>query len=141
MTRDVERYVKGYDLYQRIKNRIEEIAGKLKLSKVLEKLWTHLMVDFIMKLSVVAGKDAILVVCDRLSKMAHFVVTTKEMLAEGLARLFRDNLWKLHRLLESVVSDRGPQFAVELTKKLNRMLGIETRLLTAFYLQTDGQTE
>ena len=108
MTRDVERYVKGYDLYQRIKNRIEEIAGKLKLSKVLEKLWTHLMVDFIMKLSVVAGKDAILVVCDRLSKMAHFVVTTKEMLAEGLARLFRDNLWKLHRLLESVVSDRGP---------------------------------
>ena len=141
MTRDVGRYVKGYDLYQRIKNRIEEIAGKLKLSKVLEKLWTHLMVDFIMKLSVVAGKDAILVVCDRLSKMAHFVVTTKEMLAEGLARLFRDNLWKLHRLLESVVSDRGPQFAVELMKKLNRMLGIETRLLTAFYLQTDGQTE
>ena len=66
------------------------------------------MVDFIIKLPVVAGKDTILVVCDRLSKMMHFVATTEETSAEGLARLFKDNMWKLHGLLESVVSDRGP---------------------------------
>jgi len=89
-------------------------------------------VDFITKLLLVAGKDAILVVCDRLSKMAHFVATTEETLAEGLVRLFRDNVWKLHRLLESVISDRGPQFVAELTKKLNRMLGIEARLSMVF---------
>ena len=47
----------------------------------------------------------------------------------------------MHELLESIVSDRRPQFATELTKKLNRMLGIKTKLSTAFYLQTDGQTE
>ena len=99
------------------------------------------MVDFITKLPVVAGKDAILVVCDRLSKMTHFVATIEEILAEGLARLFRNNIWKLHGLLESVVSDRGPQFTVELMKELNRMLGIETRLLIAFHPQTDGQME
>jgi len=96
------------------------------------------MVDFIMKLPVVAGKDAILVVCNWLSKMTHFVATTEGTSAEGLARLFRDNVWKLHGLLESVVSDRGPQFAAELTKELNRMLGIETRLSTVFHPQTDG---
>ena len=90
-----------------------------------------------MKLLVVAGKNAILVVCDRLSKMTHFVTTTEGILVEGLARLFRDNVWKLHGLLESVVSDRGPQFVAELTKELNRMLGIETRLLTVFYPQMD----
>ena len=50
------------------------------------------MVNFIMKLPIVAGKDAILVVCDRLSKMTHFVATMKETLAEELARLFRDNV-------------------------------------------------
>ena len=72
--------------------------------------------DFITKLPVVVGKDAILVVCDRLSKMTYFVVTTEGTSAEGLARLFQDNIWKLHRLSESVVSDRGPQFAAELTK-------------------------
>ena len=125
--------MEGCNLCQRMKNRIEELAKKLKLSKVLENMWTHLTIDFITKLLVVAGKDAILVVCNRLSKMIHFVVTTERTLAEGLARLFRDNVWKLHRLPESVVSNRGPQFVAELTKKLNKMLGIETRLLTAFH--------
>ena len=115
--------------------------GKLKLSEVLEKPWTHLMVDFITKLPVVAGKDAILVVCNRLSKMTHFVATTEGILTEELARLFRNNVWKLHRLLESIVLDRRPQLAAELTKELNKMLGIETRLSMAFYPQTNGQTE
>ena len=73
--------------------------------------------------------------------MTHFVATIEETLAEGLVRLFRDNVWKLHGLPKSVVLNRGPQFAAELTKKLNRMLGIETRLSTAFHPQTDGQTE
>jgi len=138
MTRDVEKYVEGYDLCQRMKNRTEELVGKLKLSEVLKKLWSHLTVDFIMKLPVVAGKDAVLVVCDRLSKMTYFVATTEGTSAEGLARLFQDNVWKLHRLPESVMSDRGPQFVAELTKELNRMLRIKTKLSTAFHLQTDG---
>jgi len=124
-----------------MKNRTEELVGKLKLSEVPEKPWTHLMVDFITKLPVVAGKDTILVVYNRLSKMAHFVATTEVTSVEGLARLFRDNIWKLHGLLESIVSDRGPQFVAEFTRELNKMLGIETRLSTAFHPQTDGQTE
>ena len=48
--------------------------------------------DFITKLLVVARKDAILVVCDRLSKMTHFVATTEGTLVEGLTRLFRNNI-------------------------------------------------
>jgi len=99
------------------------------------------MVDFINKLPIVAGKDTILVVCDRLFKMTHFVATIEETSAEGLVRLFRDNMWKLHGLPESVVSDRGPQFAAKLTKELNKILGIEIRLSTTFCPQTDGQTE
>ena len=46
-------------------------------------------------------------------------------------------MWKLHGLPESVVLDRGPQFAAELTKELNKMLGIQTKLSTAFHPQTD----
>jgi len=141
VTRNMGKYVEGCDLCQRMKNRTEELAGKLKLSEVLKKPWLHLTVDFITKLPVVAGKDAILVVCDRLSKMAHFVAITEGTSAEELARLFWDNVWKLHGLLESVVSDRRPQFAAELTKELNRMLEIKTKLSTAFHPQIDGQTE
>ena len=140
MTRDVGKYIEGCDLCQRMKNRTEELAGKLKLSEVPKKTWTHLTVDFITKLPVVVGKDAILVVCDQLSKITHFVATTEGTSAEELARLFWDNVWRLHRLPESMVSDRGPQFAAELTKELNRMLGIKTKLSTAFHSQTDRQT-
>jgi len=96
------------------------------------------MVDFITKLPLVAEKDMILVVCDRLSKITYFVATTEETSVKELARLFRDNVWKLHRLPESIVSDRGPQFAAEITKELNNMLGIEMKLSTSFHPQTDG---
>ena len=92
---------------QKIKNRIEALAEKLKLSEVLEKPWTHLMVDFITKLLLVAGKDTILVVYNRLFKMTYFIAITEETSAEGLTRLFRGNIWKLHRFLEHIVSDRG----------------------------------
>jgi len=90
-------------------------------------------VDFITKLLLVAEKDAILVVCDRLSKMTHFVATTEGISAEGLAKLFRDNVWKLHGLPESIVSDRRLQFAAEMMRELNGMLEIEMKLSTAFY--------
>jgi len=48
----------------------------------------------------------ILVVCDRLSKITHFVAMTEGILAKELAQLFRDNVWKLYGLPENVVSDR-----------------------------------
>jgi len=73
--------------------------------------------------------------------MVHFILTTEKTLAEELARLFRDNVWKLHRLSKSIISDRGPQFAAGLMQELNKMLGIESKLLIVFYPQTDKQTE
>ena len=75
-----------------MKNRTEEVAEKLKLGEVPEKPWTYILVDFITKLLVVAGKNAILVVYDRLSKMMHFVATMEGTSAKGLARLFRNNV-------------------------------------------------
>ena len=111
------------------------------MSEIPEKPWTYLIVDFITKLPIVVGKDTILVVCNKLSKITHFVAITEGTLAEVLAQLFRDNVWKLHRLPKSIVSDRGLQFAAEMIKELNGMLEIEIKLLIVFHLQTDGQME
>ena len=91
-----------------------------------------------MKLLVFRDHDSILVVCNRFSKILYFIVI---IIVEGLMRLFRNNVWKLHRLLENVILDRDPQFVAELINKLNKMLRIETKLLTAFYQQTNRQTE
>jgi len=74
-------------------------------NSILEKPWTHISVDFITKLPLAQGYNSILVVVNRLTKMVHFIPTTEKMLVEGLVRLFRDNVWKLHGLLESIISD------------------------------------
>ena len=106
---------------------------------ILEKAWTHISMDFITKLSLAQGCNTILVVVDRLTKMAHFIPTIERTSAEGLARLFRDNIWKLHGLPNSIISDRGLQFAAEIMKELNQMLGINIKLSTAFHPQIDRQ--
>jgi len=137
VTKKVKQYVERCDQCQRMKNRAEMLAGKLRPNEVPERLWQHISVDFITKLPMSKCQDSILVVCDRFSKMSHFVATTEKTIAEGLVRLFRDNVWKLHRLPESVISDRKPQFAAGLTKELNKMLGIETKLSMAYHPQTD----
>ena len=132
--------MEGYDQCQRMKNRAEMPVGKLRPNEVPKRPRQHILVDFIMKLQMSKGYNSILVVCDQFSKMSHFVATTEKTTAEGLVKLFRDNVWKLYGLPESVISDRGPQFAAGLTKELNKMLGIETKLSMAYHLETDGQT-
>jgi len=133
--------VEGYNFYQRNKNCTEQPAGKLMPNSIPEKPWSHILVDFITKLPLVQGYNSILVVVDRLTKMVHFIPTTEKTSAKGLARLFRDNMWKLHGLPKSVISDRGPQFAAGLMRELNKMLGIESKMSTVFYSQIDRQTE
>ena len=70
--------------------------------------------------------------------MIYFVATTEETMAKEQIRLFQNNMWKLHELPESTVSDRGPQFVAEIMKKLNKILEIE---IISFHLQTDRQIE
>jgi len=102
-----------------------------------EKPWMYTLVDFITKFPLAQGYNSILVVIDWLTKKVHFIPTTEKTLAKGLVWLFRDNVWKLHSLPESIILDRGPQFAVGLMRELNRMLGIESKLSTVFYSQID----
>jgi len=56
--------------------------------------------------------------------MAHFIATTEKTSAEGLAKLFWDQVWRLHGLPESIILDRGVQFAAEMMKELNNLLEI-----------------
>ena len=94
-----------------------------------------------MKLPLAQEYDSILVVVDRLIKIAHFIPITEKTTAGGLAKLFRDNVWKLHDLPESIISNRGPQFSAGVMRELNTMLGIESKLSTAFHLQMNRQME
>ena len=85
--------------------------------------------------------DAILVIVDRLSKMVHYIPTHESVTSEGTARLYFDNIFRLHGLSESLVSDRGTQFTPGFSHALCKLVGITQNLSTSFHLHTDGQTE
>jgi len=72
-----------YNTCQQYKNRSKALVEKLMPNAIPEKPWSHISVDIITKLPLAQGYNAILVVYDRFSKMAHFVVTTEKMMAEG----------------------------------------------------------
>ena len=88
----MKQYIEEYDQCQKMKNKAEMPAGKLKPNEVPERPWQHISVDFITKSPMSKDHDSILVVCNRLSKMSYFVATTEKMMAEGLVKLFRDNV-------------------------------------------------
>jgi len=133
--------VDGCNACQRYKNQSEVPAGKLMLNAIPEKPWSHISADFITKLPLAQGYEAILVVCDRFSKMAHFVATTEKTSAEGLVKLFQDHIWKLHGLPKSIVLDRGVQFTVRMMKELNNLLDIQMKFSMAYHPQIDRQME
>ena len=120
---------------------METLAEKLMANEMLKKPQIHLIVEFITTLLLVVENDAILVVCNKLSKIAYFVVTTERISVEELVRLFSNNIQKLYGLLKNVILDRELQFTVKLTKELNRMSDIKMKLLISFHPQMNGPTK
>ena len=85
MSREVKQYVEGCDACQHNKNQTQAPAGKLMPNSIPEKPWSHISADFITKLPLAQGYDSILVVVDRLTKMAHFIPATEKTTVGGLA--------------------------------------------------------
>ena len=137
----IMKYVKGCDLCNQTKTFPAAPAGKLMPNRIPYCQWQIISVDLITELPQSHGYNSILVTVDQLSKRAHFIPTTSNVTTLGVAQLFRDSVWKLHGLLEEVISDRGPQFVSNFMRGLSKTLGIEVAASTAYHPQTDSQTE
>lgn len=72
--------------------------------------WSHIAVDFVTGLPASSGKSVILTIIDRFSKSAHFVALEKFPTALEMTQLLIDHVFRLHGILQDIVSDRGPQF-------------------------------
>ena len=113
MGQSIAKYMKGCcDLCNRTKTFLTAPAGKLMPNHVPYHRWQIILVDLIMEFPQSHGYNSILVTVNHLSKRAHFIATTSDITSLGVAQLFRDGIWKLHRLPEEVISDRGPQFVL-----------------------------
>jgi len=97
--------------------------------------------DFIIGLPMSQEYDSILTVVDRHSKVIILSPCKATITADQTSQLLMDNVWKRTGFPLTIISDCGPQFAVQVTQELWRKLGIKQKLSTAFHPQMDGESE
>ena len=102
---DVRSYVRGCDRCQRTKALRQTRARVLHPNEVPEGPWQIVTVDLIGELPESNGYNAICVLVDRFSKQMHAVPTTTKLTAEGMAKIYRDHVFRLHGLPCKIIHD------------------------------------
>lgn len=142
MFRDVNRFVKSCVACQRTKSLTKRTQDLLQPLPVPEDRWSSVSMDFVTGLPTTdQGCDAIMVVVDRFTKVAHFIPTTKTVTGEIAAKLFTDNIIRLHGLPQEIVSDKDLTFLSPFWKTIQASFGTELKFSTTNHPETDGQTE
>ncbi|KAJ9523325.1 hypothetical protein QJQ45_005365 [Haematococcus lacustris] len=135
-------YVKRCHVCQRNKSSTQKPAGLMVPLQMPKAPWDSVSMDFVVKLpKTAAGHDSILVIVDRLTKMVHLAPTVEKVNGEDVARLFYDNVFKLHGMPLEIISDRDPRFRGQFFSGLCDIMQTKQCLSTAFHPQSDGQTE
>jgi hypothetical protein len=124
MRKFVNHYVNGCDSCLRVKTSNQQPFGALEPLPIPAGPWTDISYDMITDLPKSNGHDCILMVVERLTKMAHFIPCSKSTGAKVLTDLMLQNVWKLHGTPRSIVSNRGSIFVSQITQELDRRLGI-----------------
>ena len=142
MHEDITEYVKGCIVCQRNKSVSGVPAGKLQPLPVPSDIWKDVSMDFIGPMPMTARHhDYVLVVVDRLSKMAHFLPCKTNISGQNVAQLYAERIWSLHGLPRSIVTDRGRPFLNAFNTALTKLLGTQHAVSSAYHPETDGQTE
>ena len=142
IARDTRQYVATCEACQRNKHSNQRPAGLLQSLPIPEQRWSTVTMDFIVHLpKTPRGFDAITVFVDKLTKQVHFVASKTKDTASDVARLFFDNVFRLHGMPSIIVSDRDSKFTSRFWQEFHRLMGVKLAMSTAFHPQTDGQTE
>jgi len=88
----------------------------------LEGPWKEISIDIIDPLPKSNEKDVIVVIVDRFTKMIQLKATTTNMLLEEIAKIYQDEIWELHGVPRTILSNRGPQFTSRFIEDLMKAL-------------------
>ena len=142
MKREIAQYISRCLTCQQVKAEHQKPAGLLIPLEVPEWKWEHITMDFVTGLPrTQKGHDAIWVIVDRLTKSAHFLAMNVKDSLPKLAKMYLEEIVRLHGVPASIVSDRDPRFVSRFWQQLQRALGSTLCLSTAAHPQTDGQSE
>jgi len=141
MRKYIREYILSCDVCNRNKTPKHKPAGSLHPLPIPDTPWSSVSFDFIVELPMSSGHNAIFVVVDRFTKMAHFIPTTTNITAEGTADLYMQHIFRIHGFPKDIVSDRGTQFTSKFWSRLMELCDVKQNLSTAYHPQSDGQTE
>lgn len=139
----IQQYVRGCAICQSNKvNTHPTTPESMPIKSQSRRPFGTITVDHITDLPRSKGYDTIQVMVDHdVTKGAIFAACTKQIDALGTAQIMDKEVYRRFGLPERIISDRGPQFAAKAFREWNKVLGIETRMSTAYHPQTDGETE
>jgi len=138
---DVTKFIKSCEVCCKNKIPRHKPYGLLSPLSTPKRPWSDISMDFVVELPKSKDYTCIMVVVDRLTKMAHFIPFRCLPTASIAADAFLSAIFRLHGLPESIISDRGSQFTSAFWNRLCNLYGIDHSLSTANHPQTDGQTE
>jgi transposase InsO family protein len=142
MKRDVEDYVRGCVVCASIKPSQQLPAGLLQPLPIPHRPWETISLDFVGPLPRTGDYyDFILVIIDKFTKMGHFIPTTTNVTASKTAKLLIDNVFKLHGLPQSIISDRDPRFTANVWQELFKAWGTDLKMSSSYHPQTNAQSE
>jgi hypothetical protein len=138
----IDEFVSNCGICQQVKIKHQKPVGELQSLPILEWKWKDISMDFMTRLPKgKKGNDAIWVVVDQLTKSALFLPMKMTDLVDKLAKLYVNEVIRLHGVPVSIISDRDPRFTSRLWHSSQRAMGTKLNLSTTFHPQTNGQSE
>nr|GEU93924.1 putative reverse transcriptase domain-containing protein [Tanacetum cinerariifolium] len=142
MKADIATYVSKCLTCAKVKAEHQKPSGLLQQLEIPVWKWERITMDFITRLPrTSSGYDSIWVIVDRLTKFAHFIPVNENFKMERLTRLYLKKIVCRHGVPVSIISDRDPRFASNFWRSLQKSLGTNLDMSTAYHLQTDGQSK
>lgn len=141
MKNNVKQFVAEWEVCQRAKYEATSPAGLLQPLLVPSNIWEDLSIDFIFGLSKVKGFDTVLVLVDRLTKYAQFIVIQHLYITKDIASVFIREIVRLHGFLRTIVSNHDRIFMSHFLLELFRAVETKMKFSLAYHPQTDEQTK
>jgi hypothetical protein len=141
MIKDVREYIKNCIICQANKSSNHKPYGLLQPLPIPQRVWEDISMDFVTHLPPSNGKTTIWVIVDCFSKSAHFIRLPSSYTAVSLAPLFLAEIYRLHGMPKTIVSDRDKIFVSKFWKEIFKLSGTTLAFSSAYHPELDGQTE